>query len=34
MRCRFRLADPDVGMSSGGVGECDVSGGGKIAADF
>ncbi len=34
MRCRFRLADPTQGMSSGGVGECEVSGGGKIAAEF
>jgi hypothetical protein len=34
MRCRFRLADPSQGMSSGGVGECEVSGGGKIAAEF
>ena len=29
MRCRFRLAEPTQGMSSGGVGECEVSGGGK-----
>ena len=34
MRCRFRLSEPDEGMSSGGVGECEVSGGGKIAAEF
>jgi len=34
MRCRFRLSDPETGMSSGGVGECEVSGGGKIAAEF
>jgi hypothetical protein len=34
MRCRFRLADPQQGMSSGGVGECEVTGGGKIAAEF
>ena len=34
MRCRFHLADPDRGMSSGGVGECEVSGGGKISAEF
>jgi len=34
MRCRFRLSDPEQGMSSGGVGECEVSGGDKIAAEF
>jgi len=34
MRCRFRLADPSQGMSSGGVGECEVTGGGKITAEF
>lgn len=34
MRCRFRLADPQQGMSKGGVGECEVSGGGKISAEF
>jgi hypothetical protein len=34
MRCRFRLAEPEQGMSSGGVGECEVSGGGKISAEF
>ena len=34
MRCRFRLAEPNQGMSSGGVGECEVSGGGKISAEF
>jgi hypothetical protein len=34
MRCRFCLADPSQGMSSGGVGECEVTGGGKIAAEF
>jgi hypothetical protein len=34
MRCRFRLASPEQGMSSGGVGECEVTGGGKIAAEF
>lgn len=34
MRCRFRLANPTQGMSSGGVGECEVSGGGKITAEF
>ena len=34
MRCRFRLSEPDQGMSKGGVGECEVSGGGKITADF
>ena len=34
MRCRFRLADPENGMSSGGVGQCEVSGGAKIDAEF
>ena len=34
MRCRFRLADPEQGMPSGGVGECQVSGGAKIDAEF
>jgi hypothetical protein len=34
MRCRFRLANPAQGMSSGGVGECQVTGGGKIDATF
>ena len=34
MRCRFRLAQPEQGMSSGGVGECEVSGGKKITAEF
>jgi hypothetical protein len=34
MRCRFRLAEPEEGMSGGGVGECEVSGGSKISAEF
>ena len=34
MRCRFRLGEPEEGMSGGGVGECQVSGGGKIDAEF
>jgi len=34
IRCRFRLAEPVDGMSGGGVGECQVSGGGKIDAEF
>ena len=34
MRCRFRLSEPDQGMSRGGVGECQISGGGKITAEF
>jgi hypothetical protein len=34
IRCRFRLANPSQGMSSGGIGECQVSGGGKIDATF
>lgn len=34
MRCRFRLAEPEEGMTGGGVGECEVGGGGKISAEF
>jgi hypothetical protein len=34
MRCRFRLSNPAEGMSSGGVGECQITGGGKIDAEF
>jgi hypothetical protein len=34
IRCRFRLADPQQGMSKGGVGECEVSGGRNISAEF
>jgi hypothetical protein len=34
MRCRFQLSSPEQGMSGGGVGECQVSNGGKIAATF
>lgn len=34
MRCRFRLAEPEEGMSGGGVGECESTGGGKISAEF
>jgi hypothetical protein len=34
MRCRFRLANPAEGMSGGGVGMCQVAGGGKIDAEF
>ena len=34
MRCRFRLAEPEQGMTGGGVGECEVSGGEKISAEF
>ena len=34
MRCRFHLADPVSGMSGGGQGECQLSGGRVINADF
>ena len=34
MRCRFNLTNPDVGMGGGGVGECQVSNGTKIDAQF
>jgi hypothetical protein len=34
MRCRFRLANPAEGMSGGGVGECQVSGGATIDAEL
>lgn len=34
IRCLFRLADPDEGMDKGGVGGCEVSGGGEITAEF
>jgi len=34
MRCRFRLADPEKGMSGGGVGECQTGPGERIDATF
>jgi hypothetical protein len=34
MRCRFTLTDPDAGMEGGGVGECQVTGGIRIDAQF
>ena len=34
MRCRLHLIDPARGMSGGGEGECQLSGGGTIAARF
>jgi hypothetical protein len=34
MRCRFRLVDPRSGMAGGGQGECQLSGGGVIQAEF
>jgi len=34
MRCRFRLADPEEGMSSGGLGECETGTGQRIDATF
>lgn len=34
MRCRFHLANPAAGMSGGGQGECQLSGGRHIDANF
>ncbi len=34
MRCRFRIADPVIGMTSGGVGLCQVSDGRVIDVQF
>jgi hypothetical protein len=34
MRCRFRLVNPPGGMQDGGTGECQLSTGGKIDAQF
>lgn len=34
MRCRFQLANPPDGMAGGGVGECQVTNGDKIQAQF
>ena len=34
MRCRFRLVSPSGGMQDGGTGECQLSTGGKLDAQF
>jgi len=34
MRCRFTLQDPERGLLQGGVGECQVSDGGKLDVEF
>lgn len=34
MRCRFNLSVPEEGMRGGGVGECQVSNGGQLTAQF
>ena len=34
MRCRFQLANPQQGMSGGGIGECQVTNGETIQAQF
>ena len=34
MRCRFRLVNPPGGMQDGGNGECQLSTGGKLDAQF
>jgi len=34
MRCRFNLVNPPTGMPDGGTGECQLSTGGKIEAQF
>ena len=34
MRCRFQLANPPDGMSGGGVGDCQVTNGDTIQAQF
>jgi hypothetical protein len=34
MRCRFNLVNPPSGMPDGGTGECQLSTGGKIDAQF
>lgn len=34
MRCRFTLANPEDGMTGGGVGECQISNGETIHATF
>jgi len=34
MRCRFHLAESTIGMSGGGEGECQLTGGRTIRAVF
>jgi hypothetical protein len=34
MRCRFQLSQPNRGMAGGGEGECQLSGGGSVRANF
>jgi len=34
MRCRFQLANPADGMTGGGIGECQITNGEKIQAQF
>ena len=34
LRCRFRLEQPSIGMSGGGSGNCEVTGGEWISARF
>jgi hypothetical protein len=34
MRCRFKLSVPEEGMRGGGVGDCQVSNGGQLTAQF
>jgi len=34
MRCRFHLAEPEQGMSGGGLGECQTGSGQRIDASF
>ena len=34
MRCSFNLSVPEQGMRGGGVGECQVSNGGQLSANF
>lgn len=34
MRCRFQLANPPDGMAGGGIGECQVTNGDRIQAQF
>ncbi len=34
IRCRFRLADPEEGMTGGGLGECQTGTGDRIDASF
>jgi hypothetical protein len=34
MRCRFQVTNPEAGLGNGGVGECQVSDGGRIDVQF